>query len=414
MINVEFLKTLTILYVEDDDQIREKFGIILKKLCKGVFLACDGVEGLQKYHQSNKDRNYIDLIISDITMPNMDGVELLTHIRKIDSNIPFIFTTAYTNTDFLITSIQEGVTDYFVKPVDAKQIIQKVQKTCEIKNKINEIIHYQNETQKYLDAINKVAIVSIYDKNGDFSYVNDFFVEVSQYSEEELIGENLQKISHPDISKIIYEKMWKTLHGGKIWKGKLKHLSKHGQSFYTNTTIMPMNYDDIETKYISIRFLTTKDENKKREYKKKVFFSLQETKKINQAANDKITELKQEITRYKKFDIIEDKLENQKKISAEHFEELQSLESRIIGIQKSYQKLLIDANKEIRLILDSAKKMKERKESALIDADTVKKEIQIRVDLIRRLRTQVNMQSRKIIDLKDVVQHRDKQLSSKE
>jgi len=415
MINVEFLKTLTILYVEDDEQVREKFGVILNKLFKEVFVAHDGVEGLQKFHQSNKDGLYLDLIISDITMPNMDGVEFLSHIRKIDKNIPFIFTTAYTNSDFLLSSIQEGVTDYFVKPVDAKAIIQKVQKTCQLRQKKNEIVHYQNEAQKYLDVINKVAIVSIFDYNGDFTYINDFFLEVSGYSEEELIGQNFQMISHPDMAKTIFKKQWDTLQAGKTWKGKLKHISKNGETFYTNTTIIPMNHEDkkINTKYISVRFLTTKDENEKREYKRKVFFSLQETKRINQAASDKIVHLKNHITKYKKLDIIEDKLNAQKEISSKYFEELQGLESKISNIQNSYQKLLVGANKQIRDTLKNAQKMKERKESAYEEADVAKNEIQIRIELIKRLRYQVNAQSRKIVDLKDVVLHRENQLSEK-
>lgn len=415
MINMEFLKTLTILYVEDDEHIREKFGVILNKLFKKVFIAQDGVKGLQSFHQSNKDEKYIDLIISDITMPNMDGIELLSHIRKIDKNIPFIFTTAYTDTDFLLTSIQEGVTDYFVKPVDAKSIIRKVQKTCELKQKKNEIVHYQNEVKKYLDVINKVAIVSIFDDEGKFTYVNDFFLEVSQYKEEELIDKNFQMISHPDMSKTIFKEQWKILKEGKPWKGKLKHISKNGESFYTNTTIMPMNYHDkkVDTKYISVRFLTTKDENEKREYKRKVLFSLQETKKMNQAATDKISELKKQISRYKKLDEIEEKLNSQKQISSKCFDELQGLETRIVGIKHNYQKLLLDANKEIRDIINLAKQMKEQKESAYADAHTAKTEIAVREELLKRLKVQLNEQSRKIVDLKDVVRHRKDQLSIK-
>lgn len=415
MINVEFLKTLTILYVEDDEQIREKFEMILCKLFQKVLVADDGVEGLQKFKQSNSNNDYIDIIISDINMPNMDGMELLSSIRKIDKEIPFIFTTAYTDTDFLISSIQEGVTDYFVKPVDAKAIIKKVQKTCELNQKKYEITHLQKESKKYLDVINKVAIVSIFDYNGDFTYVNDFLIEVSQYSEEELLKENSQIISHPDTSKTIFRKQWDTLKEGKTWKGKLKHLSKKGESFYVNTTIMPINndIDENDKKYISVSFLTTKDEKEKREYKRKVFFSLQETKRINQAANDKIDDLKREISRYSKLDKIEKKLDSQKIISSKYFKELKGMETKIANTKKDYNNLLVDSKKVIRNTLDSVQKNKDEKISAQDNLETVENKVKIKKELLKRLKSQVSIQSRKIADLKDVLKHRENQVMIK-
>ena len=415
MINVEFLKTLTLLYVEDDHQVRDKFVVILNKLFKQVFVAVDGVDGLEKFHQSNKDKAYIDLIISDIAMPNMDGMEFLENIRKINTSVPFIFTTAHTNTEFLISSIQEGVSDYFVKPVDTKAIIQKVQTTCELRKKDKEILHYQKEAQKYLDVINKVAMVTIFDHDGNFTFVNDFYIEVSEYSEEELIGKNFQMISHPDMSKQIFKDQWTSLKNGKNWKGKLKHLSKNGQAFYTYTTIIPMNFKDkrIDTKYISIRFLTTKDENEKREFKRKVLYNLQETKKINKVSTSKIEVLKNKIAKYKNLVKIEEKLESQKVISAKYYTKIKDLEHTIEDVQKGYENLMISANSEIRDILTVATEVKTRKEAIQQDVSVVQSEIQVREELIKRLRIQVHEQSKKIKDLKDVVSHRETQLSSK-
>ena len=348
-------------------------------------------------------------------MPNMDGIEFLENIRKISRSVPFIFTTAHTNTEFLLASIQEGVTDYFVKPVDTKAIIQKVQNTCELRKKENEIFHYQNEAQKYLDVINKVAMVSIFDHEGNFTYVNDFFMEVSQYTEDELLGNNFQIISHPDMSKKIFNDQWKSLENGKNWKGKLKHLSKSGGWFYTHTTIMPMNYKDkrIGTTYISIRFLTTKDENEKREFKRKVLYNLQETKKINSEATEKIKVLRNRLIKYKNLIKIEDKLEAQKVISTKYYTKIKGLESTIADVQKGYEKLMVDANSEIRDILAVATEVKTKKEAVQSDVSFVQSEIQVREELIKRLRTQVHEQSKKIKDLKDVVSHRETQLSSK-
>jgi len=412
MIKVDFLKTLTLLYVEDDEQVRAKFVMILNKLFKKVLVAHDGIDGLQKFHQANKSAVYIDLIISDISMPKMDGVEFLTHIRKIDPHIPFMFTTAYTNSEFLISSIQQGVTDYFVKPVDAKEIISQVQKTCELKQKEKELEHYQKEIEKYMDVINKVAVVSIFDLKGELTYVNEFFKEVSGYTEEELLGKDYKFIAHSDMSKEIFKKQWDTLQEGKVWNGKVKDLSKEGETFYTNTTIMPMyGKDDLnEVKYISIKFITTKEENEKREYKRRVLFNLQETKKINQGAKEKIAGLNKKIEGYKAFDKVEDQLEEQKKISSEHYSKIKDLEQQLVDVQHEYEDMTMSANGQIRDALGVATKMKAKKESANQNSSYIKSEIEIREELIIRLKVQIDTQSKKINDLEDVVKHRENQL----
>lgn len=415
MIKVDFLKTLTLLYVEDDVQVREKFVIILNKLFKKVFIASDGVEGLAQYNQSNIEGSYIDLIISDISMPNMDGVALLEHIRQIDKHIPFIFTTAYTNSEYLISSIQQGVTNYFVKPVDAKEIIYQVQKDCELKQKEKELSHYQHEIEEYMNVIDKVAMVCMFDLNGELTYVNEFFKEVTEYTEEELLGKDYKLIAHPDMAKSIFDKQWDTLQNGKMWKGKIKHISKNDAVFYTNTTILPMHLvgKTDALKYMSIKFLTTKDENEKREYKKKVLFSLQETKRINQLENDKIEILEQKISQYKGLEKIEIELENQKKVSSKYYEKIQELEQKIALVHKKYENLTLNANNQIRDVIKVANDLKMKKETANQNASLMRKEIILREELISKFTKKIKEQSSKINDLQDVVKHRETQLQRK-
>ena len=100
MINQNFLKTLNVLYVEDSKTIREQFTGILNKLFDNVVIARNGREAIDKF-TTNQDEDFdINIVISDINMPFMDGMELLELIREIDSDIPFILTTAHTESDF--------------------------------------------------------------------------------------------------------------------------------------------------------------------------------------------------------------------------------------------------------------------------------------------------------------------------
>jgi len=84
-----------------------------------------------------------------------------------------------------------------------------------------------------------------------------------------------------------------------------------------------------------------------------------------------------------------------------------------VSVQRGYEQLMIEANKEIRDILSVATEFKTKKEAIHKNIDYVQSEIEVREELIKRLHLQVDEQSKKIKDLKDVVSHRETQLSSK-
>ena len=260
----EFLKQLNILYVEDDDLIRQELYETLKSLFNNIYTAIDGSDALDVYNQHKKE---IDIVISDINMPKKNGIELLNIIRKKDKIIPFIFTTAYTNHDYLIGSIKFGVSDYFVKPLNIKELISKVEELTKKSKKQKQIEHYQHMINEFLDTINKVAFVFVFDDYKKIKYVNDFYKEVSKLDSSDVIDKELEFIYHKDIPKKLVEEQWKELSVGNQWKGSLKFKTKDDSAFYSNCTIIPVE-DEGDTKYISIDFITTEEENSRREFKK--------------------------------------------------------------------------------------------------------------------------------------------------
>ncbi|ADD67772.1 response regulator receiver protein [Denitrovibrio acetiphilus DSM 12809] len=120
MVSHDKLGELTVLYVEDDDITREMAYRMLSKYFKVVHPASDGKEGLGKYREFRPD-----LIITDLSMPEMSGFEMIEKIREIDSETPIIVTTAYRSE---AESIQ-GVSDIVYKPVNKKLLLQAV---CEL------------------------------------------------------------------------------------------------------------------------------------------------------------------------------------------------------------------------------------------------------------------------------------------
>ena len=110
MITLEaYKKTMNILYIEDDQIFTLKIKSILDNFFKFVFIARNGEEALELF-KTNK----INLIISDINMPKMDGLTFLKNLRNINSDISFIFLTARKEVDTIIDAIQLDISNYIL------------------------------------------------------------------------------------------------------------------------------------------------------------------------------------------------------------------------------------------------------------------------------------------------------------
>jgi len=125
-----YLKNLTCLYVEDDELIRESFLLMIKRYFKEVFVAENGEEGLELYKKYKPD-----IIISDIRMPKMNGIEMAKKIKESNPDAYIIFITAFSDSDYLKAAIELGVEGYLNKPIDRDMLIKKLNFLAEfIKN----------------------------------------------------------------------------------------------------------------------------------------------------------------------------------------------------------------------------------------------------------------------------------------
>lgn len=111
-----------ILVAEDDDELRRLFCTVLKNNSYTPFEASNGEEALEII-----DREYIDLIISDIMMPKMDGYELTKQLRDAGNDIPILMVTAKDGFFYKREGFSSGTDDYMVKPVDVNELIWRVQ-----------------------------------------------------------------------------------------------------------------------------------------------------------------------------------------------------------------------------------------------------------------------------------------------
>ncbi|MEA1914471.1 MAG: response regulator [Campylobacterota bacterium] len=121
--NINTLKKITILYVEDDDMIRFQTADIFQSIFKHAHIAKDGHDAINKFLHHHKD---IDLIISDINMPVMSGIELAEQIYAHEKDVPIIFTTAFNSDEYLEKAKDLGVAKFITKPIKIKDLMTHI------------------------------------------------------------------------------------------------------------------------------------------------------------------------------------------------------------------------------------------------------------------------------------------------
>jgi len=154
MVALEELKALTrelsVLYVEDEPSIRNTIVEILGLFFKEIHAAENGVEGEALF-----ERYGADLLITDIQMPRMNGLEMIARIRKRVPDLPVIITTAFGDQEYFIKSIDLKVDKYLLKPVEmdrVKEVLLSVARMIDDRRKAKEL-----EILKMQERINRVS-----------------------------------------------------------------------------------------------------------------------------------------------------------------------------------------------------------------------------------------------------------------
>jgi len=113
----DYLKDKNVLYVEDEVDVLENISILLKSFFNNFYKATDGIEALEIY-----ETHQIDLLLVDIELPKMNGIEFIKKIREHNQDVMIVVISAYTKTDYLLESVELGLSKYIVKPLTSKKI----------------------------------------------------------------------------------------------------------------------------------------------------------------------------------------------------------------------------------------------------------------------------------------------------
>lgn len=137
---LEVLRQLRVLYVEDEEDILKFSAMVLEDYVSKLHVSCNAKEAL-----SILEKNEIDLLITDILMPKMSGIELIREIKKSQkySNLNIIITTAHTQTQYLLDAIELGVDGYVLKPIDIGELLSTILRAVLPKFQAKEL-HLQN------------------------------------------------------------------------------------------------------------------------------------------------------------------------------------------------------------------------------------------------------------------------------
>ena len=137
--SLDYLKNLTLLYVEDDIALQKEALVIFRELFSSVICANDGIEAFEKFLN-----NKVDLIITDAKMPKLSGLDFIKEVRLKDKKIPIILTTAYEEKELLKSAIKLNINYFLEKPYNFTQLQNAFKEALKFSIDSSEIITFDS------------------------------------------------------------------------------------------------------------------------------------------------------------------------------------------------------------------------------------------------------------------------------
>jgi len=182
------MKNLKVLIVEDEIDLANLIKSSIKELFFKVVIAKDGLEAIKKF-----DSFKPDIIISDIMMPNLNGLEMSKKIKEKSSETPIVILSAHSHKEMLLEAINLGISKYFIKPFDIEEFIEYLK---ELSKKIN-----KNKSIKLKNDF-------VFDFNNLSLYQNDILVNLTKRERQflALLIENKNSyVTTLDIKKTLWK-----------------------------------------------------------------------------------------------------------------------------------------------------------------------------------------------------------------
>jgi len=184
------LRELSVLYVEDEATIREQMADLLARRVASVHTAKDGEEGLAAFL-----RHKPDIVISDIQMPHMNGLEMAEAIKRVSPSTSVIIATAYKDSDFLLKAISLDIDKFLVKPIGKAQLLETLLECARVLHTERRL--HASEA-KYRMVMEQAADgIFIADLEGRYLDVNPKACQMLGFSREEILGFSIHDLVPP-------------------------------------------------------------------------------------------------------------------------------------------------------------------------------------------------------------------------
>ena len=166
----ELLSQINLLYVEDDDEIRPALQKALERRVKNLYVGKDGQEGYEKFLEFAPD-----IILTDIKMPRMDGIEMSRKIKRINPHIPIIMASAHSESALLLECIEIGIDDYLLKPIQKDKLLDMLLSNIKVVLFSREKEKHQKLLQTVIDL--QASIIFSYDESKKTLFTNKLFLD---------------------------------------------------------------------------------------------------------------------------------------------------------------------------------------------------------------------------------------------
>lgn len=182
------MEVTRVLLVEDEADAREILSFYLNTIFEDVVVAVDGQEALEIFKKEFKNDKYFDLVLTDIKMPRLDGMDMIEKMLELNENQKFIIVSAYRDEEKLLKSINFRVLGYFLKPINVDNMMEILKKA-----KKEVLKEKKSKRSKKLLKINKDYK---YDLEQKLLYCDSSLVKLSKKETQllEVLVNNIGKI----------------------------------------------------------------------------------------------------------------------------------------------------------------------------------------------------------------------------
>lgn len=361
----DFIKTLNVLYVEDEISAREISTKILKIFFNSVDAKENGLEGYLKFKEKYLNNQRYDLIISDINMPILDGMEMLEKIREMDTQVPVIFITARHESDILLKAIELQISDFIIKPLGIDTITNIINKASEKLFLINTLLKKNTELELYLKTIEQIAFIIKMDLNFNITYINKLFCNIMDWEMSQVISKNFDLLKSKISTSYMFNNLKQNLLDSQFWEDTIKIEKDKNEFIYLKAKIMQIS--DASNKnvqeYVFIAYPITDQENEKKELNKKMFQNIAHLKKEfhntliqNKKFEEEIKSLRNNIVQ------LDEQLINANKTKLNLLSQIEAYEISTLNQSSVKLDLLRKKNEEIELLRKTIQKLKVKKD----------------------------------------------------